>query len=60
MTAVTAAPDGKGLWVSRADGSVNAYGSAPDFGSLTVTPAQPIVGIASLNVTTSPAPAPAP
>jgi len=59
VTAVTAAPDGKGLWVSRADGSVNAYGSAPDFGSLTVPPAQPIVGIASLNVTTSPAPAPA-
>jgi len=60
VTGVTAAPDGKGLWVSRADGSVNAYGSAPDFGSLTVTPAQPIVGIASLNITTSPAPAPAP
>ncbi len=59
-TGVTAAPDGKGLWVTRADGTVNAYGSAPDFGSLTVAPAQPIVGIASLNVTTSPAPAPAP
>jgi hypothetical protein len=48
VTGVTAAPDGKGLWVTRADGSVNAYGSAPDFGSLTVKPAQPIVGIASL------------
>jgi len=56
VTAVTAAPDGKGLWVTRADGTVNAYGSAPDYGSLTVPPNQPIVGIASLEVTT-PAPA---
>jgi hypothetical protein len=59
VTGVTAAPDGKGLWVTRADGSVNAYGSAPDYGSLTVLPAQPIVGIASLQVA-NPAPAPAP
>jgi hypothetical protein len=56
VTGLAAAPDGKGLWVTRTDGTVNAYGTAPDFGSLTVAPAQPIVGIASLQVT-NPAPA---
>jgi len=60
VTGVTAAPDGKGLWVTRANGEVDGYGSAPSLGGLTVPPAQPIVGIASLAVPGSSAPAPAP
>src|SRR5207237_954177 len=58
VTGVTAAPDGKGLWVTRANGEVDGYGSVPSLGGLTVPPAQPIVGIASLEVPGSSAPAP--
>ena len=60
VTGVAAAPDGKGLWVSRADGEVNGYGSAPSMGGLTQAPAQPIVGLASLQVPNSTASTPTP
>jgi len=59
VTSLAAAPDGKGLWVTRASGEVNGYGSVPSMGSLASAPAQPIVGVASLVVpndtTTTPA-----
>ena len=57
---MSAAPDGKGLWVTRASGEVAGYGSVPSLGGLTQAPAQPIVGVASLALPASSAPAPAP
>jgi hypothetical protein len=50
VTAIAVAPDGKGVWVARANGEVNGYGTVPSLGSLTVAPASPIVGIATLSV----------
>ncbi len=56
VTGLAKSPDGDGLWVSRANGEVNGYGSVPSLGSLPSAPAQPIVGIAALELT---APTPA-
>ncbi|HET9771143.1 MAG TPA: hypothetical protein VFS16_09665, partial [Acidimicrobiia bacterium] len=50
VTGIAVAPDGKGVWVTRASGEVNGYGSVPTLGSLTVPPASPVVGIATLIV----------
>jgi len=50
VTGVAVAPDGDGLWITRASGEVNGYGSVPSLGSLTSAPAKPIVGIAPLSL----------
>jgi hypothetical protein len=57
VTGVTVSPDGDGLWVTRSNGEVNGYGSVPSLGSLGVPPAQPMVGIAALEVVGDQAPA---
>ena len=50
VTGIAVAPDGDGVWVTRANGEVNGYGSVPSLGSLTSAPAQPIVGVAALEL----------
>ena len=50
VTGLAKSPDGDGLWITRANGEVNGYGSVPSLGSLTSPPAQPIVGIAPLDL----------
>ncbi len=57
VTGVAVSPDGDGLWVTRANGEVNGYGSVPALGQLPSVPAQPVVGIAALEVVSEPAPA---
>jgi ribosomal protein L24E len=57
VTGVAVSPDGDGLWVTRANGEVNGYGSVPAVGTLPSAPAQPIVGIAALEVVNEPSPA---
>ncbi|MEW6473742.1 MAG: hypothetical protein AB1679_15935 [Actinomycetota bacterium] len=56
VTGVAVSPDGDGLWVTRANGEVNGYGSVPSLGSLPSAPAQPIVGIAALEIIDSAGP----
>jgi ribosomal protein L24E len=51
VTGVAVAPDGDGLWITRASGEVTGYGSVPSLGSLPSAPAQPIMGVAALKVT---------
>ena len=34
VTGLAVSPDGDGLWVTRASGEVNGYGSVPSLGSL--------------------------
>jgi ribosomal protein L24E len=58
VTGVAVSPDGDGLWVTRANGEVTGYGSVPSLGGLTTPPAQPIVGIASLEIVGTEAAAP--
>ncbi len=60
VTGVAVSPDGDGLWVTRANGEVNGYGSVPALGTLPSAPAQPIVGIAALKLVGGAGPAPAP
>ena len=60
VTGVSVAPDGDGLWVTRASGEVNGYGSVPSLGSLPSAPAQPIMGVATFKPVDTSAPAPAP
>jgi ribosomal protein L24E len=50
VTGVAKSPDGDGLWVARANGEVNGYGSVPALGTTPSALAQPIVGIAPLQV----------
>ena len=50
VTGVAKSPDGDGLWVTRANGEVNGYGSVPALGTTPAGLAQPIVGIAPLQV----------
>ncbi|HEV7862720.1 MAG TPA: hypothetical protein VGR20_08470 [Acidimicrobiia bacterium] len=59
VVGLTVAPDGKGLWITRASGEVNGYGSVPTIGSLPSAPAQPIVGIAALDLPGQTTPDPA-
>jgi hypothetical protein len=41
-------PDGSGYWVSQADGTVGAFGTAPSYGSMAGMPLNaPVVGIAA-------------
>jgi hypothetical protein len=48
VTGVAVSPDGNGLWVTRANGVVNGYGSVPSLGKLPSAPSQPVVGVAAL------------
>src|SRR5207253_9281442 len=50
VTGVAVSPDGDGLWVTRANGEVNGYGSVPSLGTLPSAPALPVVGIAPLSL----------
>jgi hypothetical protein len=50
VTGVAKSPDGDGLWITRANGEVTGHGSVPSLGSLPSAPAQPIVGIAPLEL----------
>jgi ribosomal protein L24E len=50
VTGIAVSPDGDGLWVTRANGEVNGYGSVPSLGTLPSVPAQPVVGVAPLSV----------
>jgi ribosomal protein L24E len=50
VTGLAVSPDGDGLWVTRATGEVNGYGSVPSLGNVPSAPAQPVVGIAPLSV----------
>jgi ribosomal protein L24E len=56
VTGLAVSPDGDGLWVTRANGEVNGYGSVPSLGKLPSVPALPIVGVAPMSL---PDPAPA-
>jgi ribosomal protein L24E len=51
VTGIAVAPDGDGVWVTRANGEVNGYGSVPSLGNVPSAPAQPVVGIAALEIT---------
>jgi hypothetical protein len=51
VTGLAVAPDGDGLWVTRASGEVTGYGSVPSLGTLPSAPAQPVVGVAAMKVT---------
>ncbi len=44
---IAAMPDGTGYWEVEANGTVSAFGSAPDEGSLSSRPNMPIVGMAA-------------
>jgi ribosomal protein L24E len=48
VTGLAVSPDGNGLWVTRASGEVNGYGSVPSLGKLPSVPSQPVVGVAAL------------
>jgi hypothetical protein len=50
VTGIAVSSDGDGLWVTRANGEVNGYGSVPSLGNLPSAPASPVVGIAPLSV----------
>jgi hypothetical protein len=50
FTAMAASPDGRGYWLTQAQGGVYSFGDAPFYGSLPgigVTPAAPITGMAA-------------
>jgi ribosomal protein L24E len=59
VTGIAVSSDGDGLWVTRANGEVNGYGSVPSLGTLPSVPAQPVVGVAPLSVPQSAPVAPA-